>query len=64
MPMKPSEMVKILKKNGFLQVKNNNGSHQKFYNPATNLTVIVPFHKGRELNKLTQEAILKLAGLK
>lgn len=39
MPMTPKEMISLLEKNGFIYIKNNNGSHQKYYNPKTNITV-------------------------
>lgn len=63
MPMKPKDMIKLLLKNGFRQIKNNNGSHQKFFNEKTNQTVIVPLH-AQELKKGIESAILKQAGLK
>ena len=63
MPLTPKEIIKLLLKNGFVHVKNNNGSHQKFYNPKTNTIVIVPVHS-RELGKGMEQAILKLAGLR
>lgn len=63
MPMKPKDMIKLLLKNGFRQVKNNNGSHQKFMNDETKKTIIVPLHS-REMGKGLEEKILKDAGLK
>lgn len=62
MPMKPKEMVKLLKANGF-ELVSTNGSHQKFRNRATGKIVIVPMHS-KDLKKGTEESILKLAGLK
>ena len=44
MPMTPKEMQRVLLRHGFIHVKSNNGSHQKFYSPATNKTVILPIH--------------------
>ena len=63
MPLTPREMIQLLKKNGFVYLPGNNGSHQKFYNAKTNKTVIVPFHV-KELKKGLEQAILKEAGLK
>ncbi len=63
MPLTPKEIIRLLEKNGFIHLKSNNGSHQKFYNPRTNTTVIVPVHS-RELGKGLEQVILKLAGLK
>lgn len=58
MPMTPAEMIKHLKKNGFIAV-NQNRSHVKLYNSETGKTVIVPYH-----SKGLEQAILKQAGLK
>lgn len=63
MPLTPKEMVRLLEKNGFVHVKSNNGSHQKFYNPRTKVTVTVPLHT-RELKKGLEQKLLKIAGLK
>ncbi|UQS81568.1 type II toxin-antitoxin system HicA family toxin [Bombilactobacillus folatiphilus] len=62
MPMKPREMVKLLKQNGFIE-KSQQGSHLKMYNPITNVTVFVPIHS-KELKKGMEQGILKEAGLK
>ena len=32
MPLTPKEMIRLLLQNGFVYVKSNNGSHQKYYN--------------------------------
>lgn len=50
MPLTPKEMVKLLLHNGFVKVKSNNGSHCKFYNAKTSITVIVPMH-AKDLKK-------------
>ncbi|MBD5444872.1 MAG: type II toxin-antitoxin system HicA family toxin [Lachnospiraceae bacterium] len=62
MPMTSSEMLKYLKKNGFVIISQN-GSHIKLKNPYTQKAVIVPYH-ARELKKGMEQAILKQAGLK
>lgn len=43
MPMKPKDMIKLLKQNGFEEISSN-GSHRKLYNPKSKKTVIVPYH--------------------
>lgn len=43
MPMTSSEMLKYLKKNGFIMISQN-GSHIKMRNPHTKKAVIVPCH--------------------
>ena len=63
MPLTPKEMIRLLEKNGFIHIKSNNGSHQKYFNPKKNVTVIIPLQSS-ELGKGLEQAILKLAGLK
>lgn len=62
MPMTSSEMLKHLKKNGFIIISQN-GSHVKMKNCQTQKTVIVPRH-AKDLKKGIEQAILKQAGLK
>lgn len=62
MPMTSQEMIKFLKKNGFIIISQN-GSHIKMRNPETGKTVIVPYHS-KDLKKGMEQAILKQAGLK
>ena len=49
MPMKPRELVRILKQNGFFE-KSQQGSHLKMYNPETHVTIPIPIH-AREMKK-------------
>lgn len=63
MPFTSKEMIRLRLQNGFVYVKSNNGSHQKYYNPQRNVTVAVPLHT-KELKKGLEQAILKQAGLK
>ena len=62
MPMRPVEMERLLKKNGFIFIRQT-GSHRIFYNPETQRQTIVPAH-AKELRKGTEQKILKQAGLK
>lgn len=62
MPMKPADMIKLLKKNGFITISQN-GSHVKLRNPETGKQIIVPLHS-KEMKKGTEQDILKKAGLK
>jgi len=62
MPMKPREIIKLLRDNGFIEVSQN-GSHKKMFREETNTTVIVPVHS-KELKKKIEKEILKQAGLK
>ena len=61
MPMTAKQMVRLLKKNGFVVV-GQKGSHQKYKNYKTNRTVIVPMHPG-DLGAGLEQAVLKQAGL-
>lgn len=63
MPMTSKEMVSLLKKNGFIEIKCGNGSHRKLQNPVTHKTIVIPYH-AKELGLGIQNAILKQAGLK
>ena len=58
MPLTPKEMIRLLLQNGFVYVKSNNGSHQKYFNPQRNITVAVPLQT-KVLNKGLLQAILK-----
>lgn len=62
MNLSPKYLIKLLEANGFLY-KRSKGSHQLFYNPETNATVVVPVHSGKDLKKGTFMAILKQAGI-
>lgn len=62
MPMKPKEMVKLLKKNGF-KIDRVNGSHYFMVNENTGKKTTVPFHS-KELKPTMENVILKQAGLK
>ena len=62
MNLNPKHLIKILENNGFVY-KRSKGSHQLYFNPVSNKTVIVPFHSGRDLKKGTFLTILKQAGI-
>jgi predicted RNA binding protein YcfA (HicA-like mRNA interferase family) len=55
-------LIKILEKNGYIY-RRSNGSHQLFYHPEKNKTVVVPVHGNKDLPKGTFYTILKQAGL-
>jgi predicted RNA binding protein YcfA (HicA-like mRNA interferase family) len=48
MNLNPMHLIKILERHGFI-FKRSKGSHQLYYNPITNKTVIVPIHGGKEM---------------
>ena len=55
-------LILLLKQHGFY-FKRAKGSHQLFYNPVSNKTIIVPVHGNKDLRKGTFLAILKQAGI-
>lgn len=62
MNLSPNHLIKILLQYGFI-FKRSKGSHQLYFNPVTNKTVIVPVHGGKDMKKGTFLAILKQAGI-
>lgn len=63
MPMTSKEMIKFLKKNGFIIVRQGKGSHVVLENPITKRTTVVPCHT-KDLGKGLEQTILKQAELK
>jgi predicted RNA binding protein YcfA (HicA-like mRNA interferase family) len=61
MNQSPQHLMKLLEMHGFL-LKRSKGSHHIFYNPISNITVIVPVHN-KDIKKGTFLAILKQAGI-
>ena len=55
-------LIKLLVQRGF-NFKRANGSHHLYYNPETNITLIVPIHGNKDLAKGTSFSILKQAGI-
>lgn len=62
MNLSPKYLIKLLLQHGFI-FKRSKGSHQLYYNPVTNKTIIVPVHGGKDMKKGTFLAILRLAGI-
>jgi predicted RNA binding protein YcfA (HicA-like mRNA interferase family) len=56
----PKYLIGLLEKNGFI-FKRSKGSHNIYYNPVNNKTVIVPIHGNKDIKKGTFLAILKHA---
>lgn len=59
---KPKEVVKLLKKNGFVK-KRQTGSHLHMLNQNKNILVTIPMHN-RELKRKTLYSIFKNAQIK
>ena len=62
MRMKPRQMIRLLKKHGFIEKSQNGSSHLKMYNSENNTTVMIPIH-AKELGKGLEKAILKEANI-
>ena len=60
MNLSPKHLIKILEEHGFI-FKRSRGSHEVYYNPATNKTTTVPVHGNKDMKKGTFLAILKQA---
>ena len=61
MPLTGKDMVKLLKKNGWVK-RRQKGSHQHFY--KNGFKIVVPVHGNKDLKKGMEQQILKDAGLK
>lgn len=59
--MKPRELLKILRKHGFIE-KRQVGSHIQLFHPETNIRTTVPFHN-KDLKRKTLISILKQANI-
>jgi predicted RNA binding protein YcfA (HicA-like mRNA interferase family) len=60
--MTPSKLIKLLRKNGFVFIRQN-GSHAIFKNDYENKKVVIPIHS-KDIPKGTLHAILNDAGIK
>lgn len=58
--LKPSEVITILIKPGFIEVRQR-GSHKQFRNAAGRCTT-VPFHQGRDISPILLRQIAKDTG--
>lgn len=63
MPMKVREVVQLLQRHGWKQIRFK-GSHRHFKHPEQPLVITVPGNDGKELAPGTLNAKLKKAGLK
>jgi len=61
--VKVSEILKILKKDGWF-LHRNGSKHDLYRHPKKEGQIPVPRHTSQELKKGTEESILKSAGLK
>lgn len=62
-PLTAREVIKKLKKAGFMFDRQAKGSHEIWYNPTTGRRTTVPNHPGIDIPKGTLRAIIREAGL-
>ena len=60
--LKPKKLVKILKENGFVEIRQV-GSHLHLYHPEKKLRTTVPIHN-KDLKKGTLASILRQSKIK
>jgi len=61
--IKPKEVEKILKRHGWIEKDQGNGSHKFFYDPLTKATTLVPHSGGKDLKTGTLAAIRRQTGI-
>lgn len=61
--IKPNEVIRKLRKAGFLFDRHAKGSHEIWFNPTTHRYTVVPNHPGKDIHKGTLRAIVREAGL-
>lgn len=61
--MKCDELFKKLKKAGWREIRQK-GSHKILRNEKSSETIVLPYHRGKEVPTGTANRILKQAGLK
>jgi len=61
--LKPIDVIRKLRKAGFIFDRHAKGSHEIWYNPQTHRRTVVPNHPGKDVPKGTLRAIIRQAGL-
>ena len=59
----PADVIRKLRKAGFVFDRHAKGSHEIWYHPMTRRRTVVPNHPGHDLPKGTLRAIIEQAGL-
>lgn len=62
-PLSARDVIRKLRKAGFVFDRQAKGSHEIWYNPATKRRTTIPNHPGADLPKGTLRAIMEQAGL-
>ena len=61
--LKPLEIIRKLRKAGFVFDRHAKGSHEIWFNPTTKRWTVIPNHPGKDVPKGTLRAIIREAGL-
>lgn len=61
--MNSSELIRKLRRAGFVFDRQAKGSHEIWYHPITRHRTVIPNHPGKEIPKGTLRAILKQTGI-
>ena len=61
--IKPNEVIRKLRKSGFVFDRHAKGSHEIWYNPHTHHRTVVPNHPGKDIPKGTLKAIITHVGI-
>ncbi|EFK06819.1 toxin-antitoxin system, toxin component, HicA family [delta proteobacterium NaphS2] len=61
--MKPVQVIRKLKKGGFVFDRQAKGSHEIWYNPVTRKRVIVPNHPGKDIPQKTLRSMITQSGI-
>ena len=59
-----AELVRLLKQQGFEELRTGRGSHRQFWNPTTKRVVTLSVHTKKEVGTGLLNRILKDAGIK
>ena len=59
----PIQVIRKLKKAGFVFDRQAKGSHEIWYNPKTKRSVVVPNHPGKDLPQRTLRSIVSQSGI-
>lgn len=62
MPLKPTEMERVILEDGWYYTAQK-GSHRQYKHPTKSGKVTIPFHKGKEINPITEKSIRRQAGI-
>jgi len=60
--LKPSDVIRKLRKAGFVFDRHAKGSHEIWYNPDSRRRTVIPNHPGKDIPKGTLHAIIQQAG--